>query len=89
MPATTGSSPDDLAVQLAAAQTTTIYVDADLKNAAAALLGADPPLHAEHDAVRDKWAVRKATDDEIEAGKAAHSAEHHAATAHHAASTTK
>ena len=55
-----------LAEALATSQSSTIYVDLDITDsAAAAMLHADPPLHVEHDAVRDMWAVRRATDDEV------------------------
>lgn len=65
-PASTSAAAKDLAAQLAASQSTTIYVDADLNDAdAAALLQADPPLHVEYDAVRDKWAIRAASPDEV------------------------
>ena len=51
---------------LASSQSATVYVDAEMNDKdAAALLGCDPPLHAEHDAVRNQWAVRKATDEEV------------------------
>jgi|SRR6516162_2770646 len=76
---TTPSSPSaqDLADQLATSQSSTIYVDAPemTDDAAATLLLGDPPLHVEHDAVRDKWAVRKATDQEVADAKAAEEAE--------------
>ena len=69
---TTSSASSELADLLANSHSSTIYVDAELSDAdAAALLTADPPIHAEHDAVRDKWAIRKATDEEVEEAKAA------------------
>jgi len=64
---------EDLAVQLDNSQSSVIYVDlpgCDDKQAAAMLTG-DPPLHVEQDAVRGKWAVRKATDEEVADAKAA------------------
>jgi hypothetical protein len=60
-------SAADLATQLADSLSTTIYVDipglTDI--GAAAYLHGDPPLHVEHDAVRDLWAVRLATPEEV------------------------
>ena len=70
--ATTSSAASELADLLANSQSSTIYLDADMsEDDAAALLLGDPPLHAEHDAVRDKWAVRKATDEEVAEAHAA------------------
>jgi hypothetical protein len=66
-----------LAEQLAESQSATIYVEVEgLDDAgAAALISGDPPLHVEKDLVRDLWAVRKATDEEVaEAAAAAESA---------------
>jgi hypothetical protein len=62
-----------LAALLAESQSSTIYIDIEgLDDAgAAAMLSGDPPLHVEKDLVRDKWAVRKATPEEVEAAKAA------------------
>ena len=69
---TTSSVATELADLLGNSQSTTIYVDAELsEDAAAALLTGDPPLHAEFDQVRGQWAVRKATDDEAAQAKAA------------------
>jgi len=63
MPTTSAS---DLAEQLDAALTTTIYVDADLTDEQAAdLLAAAPPLKVEFDQVRQLWSVRRATDEEV------------------------
>jgi hypothetical protein len=76
---------DEVALDLALdnSQSSVIYVDIpgcdDAK--AKAMLTGDPPLHVEHDAVRDKWAVRKATDEEVADAKAAAEAEHPKATA--------
>jgi|SRR5215469_990957 len=66
------SASSELADLLANSQSATVYVDAELndKDAASLLLG-DPPLHAEFDQVRQQWAVRKATDDEVADAKAA------------------
>jgi len=64
---------EELALQLDNSQSSVVYVDMpgmDDTKAAAMLLG-KPPLHVEHDAVRDKWAVRKATDDEVAEAQAA------------------
>jgi hypothetical protein len=74
---TTTSPTADLAQQLESSQSATIYVDLpDLDDAGAeALLEGDPPLHVEHDAVRNLWAVRKATEDEVEAAAAAKAAD--------------
>ena len=58
---------DDIALELDNSQSSVIYVDipgCDDKQAAAMLLG-KPPLHVEHDAVRNLWAVRKATPEEV------------------------
>ena len=66
-----------LARELDNSQSAVIYVDIpgmDPKQAEAMLTG-EPPLHVEHDAVRDKWAVRKATDQEVADAKAAQEAE--------------
>ena len=69
---TASSASSELADLLANSHSSTIYVDAELSDAdAAALLSGDPPLHAEHDAVRDKWAIRKATDEEVAEAQAA------------------
>lgn len=70
--APTKPSPSaDLAQQLAASQSSTIYVDVELTDAdAAAMLSAEPPLHVERDAVRNLWAVRAATEDEVLAAAA-------------------
>ena len=69
---TTSSVATELADLLGNSQSTTIYVDAELtEDAAAALLLGDPPLHAEFDQVRGQWAVRKATEDEAAQAKAA------------------
>jgi len=63
MPTTSAS---DLAEQLDAALTTTIYVDADLTDDQAAdLLTGDPPLKVEFDQVRQLWSVRRATAEEV------------------------
>jgi len=65
-------SASDLAEQLDAALTTTIYVDADLSDEQAAdLLTADPPLKVEFDQVRQQWAVRRATTEEVAEAEAA------------------
>ena len=87
--ATSGSSTaTDLAQQLATSQSATIYVDAELNEAdAAALLTADPPLHVEHDAVRNLWAVRLATADEAEQAKAAAAAASASTPAPHSSTT--
>jgi hypothetical protein len=72
-----------LAHELEQSESSTIYVDLpgmDDKQAEAMLAG-DPPLHVEHDAVRDKWAVRKASDSEVADAKAAEEAEHPQAAA--------
>ena|SRR5215831_19313250 len=62
----------DLAEQLDESHSATIFVDLDLNDAdAKAMLTADPPLHVEHDDVRGLWAVRRATEDEAAAAKAA------------------
>jgi hypothetical protein len=65
------SANKEFADLLANSQTSTIYVDADLndKDAASLLLG-DPPLFVEFDHVRQQWAVRKATEQEVEAAQA-------------------
>ena len=58
---------EDLSLQLDNSPSSVIYVDipgCDDKQAAALLLG-KPPLHVEHDAVRNLWAVRKATPEEV------------------------
>ena len=67
---------DDIALTLDNSQSSVIYVDIpgmDDQQAEAMLTG-EPALHVEHDAVRDKWAVRKATDDEVATAKAAQEA---------------
>ena len=64
---------EDLALQLDNSQSSVIYVDlpgCDDAQAAALLTG-EPALHVEHDAVRNLWAVRKATDEEAAEAKAA------------------
>jgi len=74
-----------LAHELEQSDSAVIYVDIpgmDDKQAQAMLLG-DPALHVEHDAVRDKWAVRTATTEEVAQAKA----EHEAASASSAQST--
>jgi hypothetical protein len=75
--ATTHASTTALAEHLAASQSATIYVDLpDLDDAgAAAMLSADPPLHVEKDAVRDLWAVRAATQSEIDEAAVVEAAE--------------
>ena len=64
---------DDISLQLDNSQSSVIYVDlpgCDDAQAAALLTG-EPALHVEHDAVRNLWAVRKATDEEAAEAKAA------------------
>jgi hypothetical protein len=62
-----------LARELDNSQSAVIYVDIPGMDdtQAAAMLTADPPLHVEFDEVRQKWAVRKATDEEVAEAKAA------------------
>jgi hypothetical protein len=76
---------DEVALDLALdnSQSSVIYVDipgCDDAKAKAMLLG-EPPLHVERDLVREKWAVRKATDEEVADAKAAAEAEHPKASA--------
>jgi hypothetical protein len=76
---------DEVALDLALdnSQSSVIYVDipgCDDARAKAMLLG-EPPLHVERDLVREKWAVRKATDEEVAEAKAAAEAEHPKAAA--------
>jgi|SRR5215471_7988187 len=69
---TSAAAAKELAELLANSQTTTIYLDADLNDSdAASLLASDPPLHAEFDQVRQQWAVRRATDEEVAEAAAA------------------
>ncbi|HYX00496.1 MAG TPA: hypothetical protein VE963_00325 [Reyranella sp.] len=71
-PAASSSACAELSDLLAASQSATIYVDAELNDKdAASLLECDPPLHAEHDVVRNQWAIRKATAEEVADAKAA------------------
>ena len=80
---------DDIALELDNSQSSVIYVDIpgmDDQQAEAMLTG-EPALHVEHDAVRDRWAVRKATDDEVAAAKAAQEAEKPTTSAETAASS--
>ena len=57
----------DLSVQLDNSQSSVIYVDIPgcTDQQAADYLFEKPPLHVEHDAVRNLWAVRKATPEEV------------------------
>jgi hypothetical protein len=68
---------DLLAAQLEHSDSATIYVDIDGMTQADAdtLLLAEPPLHAEFDLVRQKWAVRLASPDEAAEAHAAASDE--------------
>jgi hypothetical protein len=79
-----------LAAQLEASDSATVYTEVPgLDEAGAeALLGADPPLHVEWDAVRGMWAVRLATEDEIAEAAAAAEAEATSAPPSGAARTT-
>jgi len=65
--APTAPTAADVAALLAASGSTTVYVDlpALTDTVAAAMLTGDPALHIEKDVVRDKWAVRKATVEEV------------------------
>jgi hypothetical protein len=64
---------DDIALELDNSQSSVIYVDIPgmTDDGTAAMLTGEPALHVEHDAVRDKWAVRKATAEEVAEAKAA------------------
>ena len=64
---------DDIALELDNSQSSVIYVDIPGMDdqQAEALLTGEPALHVEHDAVRNLWAVRKATDEEAAEAKAA------------------
>jgi hypothetical protein len=72
-----------LAAQLEASDSATVYTEVPgLDEAGAeAMLGADPPLHVEWDAVRGMWAVRAATEDEVLEAEAAAAAEAEATSA--------
>ena len=67
---------DDIALELDNSQSSVIYVDIPgmTDDGTAAMLTGEPPLHVEHDAVRDKWAVRKATAEEVAEAQAADAA---------------
>jgi hypothetical protein len=62
-----------LAAQLEESDSATIYTEVPgLDEAGAkALLGGDPPLHVEFDQVRQLWAVRLATPEEVAEAQAA------------------
>ena len=67
---------DDISLQLDNSQSSVIYIDIPgmTDEGTAAMLTGEPPLHVEHDAVRDKWAVRKATAEEVAEAQAADAA---------------
>jgi hypothetical protein len=62
-----------LAARLETSDSATVYVDIDGMTQAGAdeLLLAEPALHAEFDEVRQQWAIRYATDDEVAQAQAA------------------
>jgi len=57
---------DEIAAQLNNSGSATIYVDiAGISQDVQILADSDPPLHVEFDVVRQLYAVRRATDDEV------------------------
>jgi hypothetical protein len=72
-----------LAAKLAESDSATIYTEVPGldEDGATALLGADPPLHVEFDQVRQLWAVRLATPEEVAEAQAAAAAAATAAVA--------
>jgi hypothetical protein len=63
---------DDISLQLDNSQSSVIYIDIPgmTDEGTAAMLTGEPPLHVEWDHVRQKWAVRKANDEEVAQAKA-------------------
>jgi len=63
---TTADVAETLAAQLNNSGSATIYVDiAGISQDVQVLADSDPPLHVEFDQVRQLYAVRKATDEEV------------------------
>jgi len=72
---TTADVAETLAAQLNNSGSATIYVDiAGISQDVQVLHDADPPLHVEFDQVRQLFAVRKATDEEVADATASSSA---------------
>jgi len=70
---TTAHVADALAAQLNNSGSATIYVDISgiSQDTTTILADSDPPLHCEFDQVRQLYAVRAATDDEVADAEAA------------------
>jgi len=70
---TTAHVADALAAQLNNSGSATIYVDIAgiSQDTTTIMTDSDPPLHAEFDQVRGLFAVRKATDEELDEAEAA------------------